>query len=230
MRNTEDTNAVTKLREFLSNGDASSLEVVGRSSVNPICQIIERSCDILDHNGYEEAKENIKSIVIQRIQQSRLVFREGSMDDEALMRVCQELCTEATREMSFSMLRRGIIRPKVVDGDRLADELRIKSMLVSCEYDKFAWMLVEDILSPEVQEIIPKEHYQHVRHELYYISAVEAVRLHRKVEMSTFRYGDIWHIKRKLVDKTKECLKEKRTPQFKVRTAMSKSRQWRTDT
>ena len=224
---TEDSNAVTKLREFLFNGDASSLEVVGRSSVNPICQIIERSCEILDRSGYEEAKGNIKSIVVQRIRQSRLVFREGGLDDAALTRVCQELCTETTREISFSMLRRGIIRPKAVEGGRLADELRIKSMLVSCEYDKFAWMLVEDILSPAVQALIPQEHYQHVRHELYYISAVEAVRLHRKVEMSTFRYGDIWHVKRKLADKTKECLREKRTPQFKVRTAMSKSRPWR---
>lgn len=213
-------NPISLVRGYLSGAGDGQLETIAESAVAPICQLIESSCEIADADGYAESRGHIESIVSQRMEQSRLARRAEHMDDDALRQVFQEICSEATREVSFAMLCRGIIRP--ISDDRLADELRVKSMLVSCEYSRLGWMWVERILTPEIRVRIPQEYFHAVRHELYYICVAEAVRLHRLLEINKFNYRLFHRTLDKVRDGAQKIIADGRVPQ--LRTVMGKSR------
>jgi hypothetical protein len=215
--------AINLVREYLSGGDAAKLEVVSESAVGPIRRLIEDSCDIIDEDGYRAAGDHVRSIVSQRMEQSRLARRSGEMDDDELLQAFQEMCAEVTREVSFALLRRDMIRPRADAGDRLADELRIKSLLVSCEYSKLGWMWVERAMSPEMRLRIPKSHYHAVRHELYYICVAEAVKLHRAIELGNFSYHDVQRAIDRIRDTSIGFIADGRIPKFKAK-AMGRSR------
>lgn len=215
--------AIEIVREYLSSGDIAQLELVAESAVGPIKRLIEASCEIVDCPGYESSRDHIKSIVSQRMAQSRLAVRAENMSDEELTQVFQDMRAEATREVSFALLRRDIIRPKSNGQDKLADELRIKSLLVSCDYAKLGWMWVERIVTPEMRLAVP-DYYHAVRHELYYICVAEAVRMHRAIELNNFSYRNVCRVLDKIREKARECIGEGRVPQFKARSVMGRSR------
>jgi hypothetical protein len=215
--------AIGLVREYLSGGDAAKLEVISESAVGPIRRLIEESCDIIDEESYRAGGDHVRSIVSQRMEQSRLARRSGEMGDDELLQAFQEMCAEVTREVSFALLRRDVIRPKADAGDRLADELRIKSLLVSCEYSKLGWMWVERVMAPEMRLRIPKSHYHAVRHELYYICVAEAVKLHRAIELGNFSYRDVQRATDKIREMSMEFIAEGRIPKFKAK-AMGRSR------
>ena len=215
--------ALDLVREYLSGGDAGKLEIVSESAIGPIRRLIEESCDIIDEESYGLSRDHIRSIVSQRMEQSRLVRRSGEMSDDELLQAFQEMCAEATREVSFALLRRDVIRPKPDAGDRLADELRIKSLLVSCDYSRLGWMWVERAMTPEMRLRIPKSHYHATRHELYYICVTEAVRLHRAIELNNFSYRDVQRTVDRIRERAMEFIAEGRIPKFKAK-AMGRSR------
>lgn len=214
--------AISLVREHLIDGGAS-LDIISESAVVPIRRLIEASCDIIDQDSYELSGDHIRSIVLQRMGQSRLAIRSAEMDDEELSQAFQEMCAEATREVSFAMLRRDVIRPKPDVGDRLADELRIKSLLVSCDYSKLGWLWAERVMTPEMRLEIPQDHYHAVRHELYYICATEAVRMHRAIELNNFSYHEAQRTVEKIREKARQCIMDGRIPKFKGK-AMGRSR------
>jgi len=209
--------AINLVREYLAGGDVASLDIISESAVAPIRRLIEASCDIIDRESYESGGDHIRSIVSQRMGQSRLAHRFTEMDDDELSQVFQEMCAEATREVSFAMLRRDIIRPKPDVGDRLADELRIKSLLVSCDYSKLGWLWVERVMTQEMRLAIPQDHYHAVRHELYYICVTEAVRMHRAIELNNFSYREAQRTVEKIRERAGQCVAEGRIPKFKGR-------------
>lgn len=215
--------AIGLVRECLSSGDAAKLEIVLDSAIGPIRRLIEESCDIIDVEGYRASGDHIRSIVSQRMEQSRLARRSGEMDDDELLQAFREMCAEATREVSFALLRRDVIRPKADAGDRLADELRIKSLLVSCDYSRLGWMWVEKVMTPEMRLRIPKSHYHAVRHELYYICVAEAVKLHRAIELGNFSYHDVQRTIGRIRETSMEFIAEGRIPKFKAK-ALGRSR------
>jgi len=207
--------AIELVREYLAVGDPGRLNTIAESAVVPIRRLIEASCDIIDEESYQSSRDHIKSIVSQRMEQSRLARRSVEMGDEELLQAFQEMCAEATREVSFAMLRRDVIRPKPDVGDRLADELRIKSLLVSCDYSRLGWLWVERVMTPEMRLSIPQDHYHAVRHELYYICVTEAVRMHRAIELNNFSYREAQRTVEKIREKANQCVSEGRIPKFK---------------
>lgn len=214
--------AIGLVREYLA-GEANKLDTISESAVGPIRRLIEESCDIVDKESYELSRNHIRSIVSQRMEQSRLARRSAEMDDDQLLQQFQEMCAEVTREVSFAMLRRDVIRPKPDVGDRLADELRVKSLLVACDYSKLGWMWVERVMTPEMRLEIPRDQYHAVRHELYYICVAEAVRMHRAIELNNFSYHETQRAIDKVRDKARQCISEGRIPKFKARP-MGRSR------
>ncbi len=214
--------AIDLVRQYLRSRDADGLEVISESAVGPIMRLIEASCEIIDDGAYSSGRDHIKSVVSQRMEQSKLAPRMEGMDDEELAQAFQEMCAEVTREVSFALLRRDVIRPRQ-NGDKLADELHIKNLLVSCDYSKLGWAWVEMVLTPEARLGIPPDHYHAVRHELYYICVAEAIRMHRAIELGNFSYRSVRHAVDKIRDKAMRCISEGRIPQFQAKT-MGKSR------
>ena len=215
--------AIDLVRQHLRSHDADGLEVISESAVGPIMRLIEASCEIIDTDAYMSGRDHIKSVVSQRLEQSKLVLRMDGMDDDELAQAFQEMCAEVTREVSFALLRRDVIRPRPDAGDKLADELHIKNLLVSCDYSRLGWAWVERVLTPRLRLEIPTDHYHAVRHELYYICVAEAVRMHRAIELGNFNYRNVRHAVDKIRDKAMRCISEGRIPQFQAKT-MGKSR------
>jgi len=121
--------AIDLVRQYLRSRDADGLKVISESAVGPIMRLIEASCEIIDTDAYLSGQDHIKSVVSQRLEQSNLAPRMEGMDDEELAQAFQEMCAEVTREVSFALLRRDVIRPLPDAGDKLADELHIKNLL-----------------------------------------------------------------------------------------------------
>jgi hypothetical protein len=216
--------ALILVRRYIASGAATDLEVVAASAVAPVCAIIEASCDVIDRSGYAMVREHVVSVVSQRLQQSHIAERIGTLSDADVTRAFQEMCAAVTREVSFALLRREVIRPKPDSGNKLADELRVKKLLVSCEYSTIGWMWVERILTSDLRAQIPQDHYHAVRHELYYICVVEAVRMHRALELNNFSYRNVHRVLDKIAAKARECIANGCVPQFKKSTLMGKSR------
>jgi hypothetical protein len=211
------------LRVYRDKQDNDSLDLIAESSVGPVKRLIEASCDIIDADAYDSACNHIKSVVSQRMVQSRLAFRMDNMDDDELTQAFQEMCAEVTREVSFALLRRDVIRPKSDVEDKLASELYIKNLLVSCDYSKLGWMWAENVLTAEMRAGIPSDHYHAIRHELYYICVAEAVRMHRAIELGNFEYRKVRYAIEKIRSKAQQCISEGRIPQFQAKT-LGKSR------